>query len=676
EYCEWEFTWIPESSNRRVWLVGGGLAAAAAFAYVRLVHPAVTVVEAALITFLPSAISWVAFAWLLRKITSLQTLIMEQDQAVDARHEELREVYLEQERTTVELRRRVNQLTTLHRTGLLFSSTLERETLLHNVLETLVHDLQYNRAMIAFYDGARGVLSDMRILGVSDEIADLTRSRELSITNPDSLEGMVLLQGKPVLVSDLQEAWDRMHPLTRQLAVMANVKSMISVPLKINDLILGCMTVDCVHEHALSQEDLDLMMTMATQVAVALDKTEAYRQIETLNLGLETRVRERTAELEAANNQLQQMDRLKSQFLAHVSHELRTPLTSITGFTDNMLEGLAGSLSEKQQQYLTRIKANGSRLARMITNLLDLSRIEAGKLELSLEDIPLAPLISEVVEQIRPIALAKHQRLQLQCEDSDVTAWGDADRLSQILTNLVDNAIKYTQDGGSVMVNVARETASYAKISVTDNGQGIPREALPKLFDPFFRASHHERSQKGLGLGLSIVKELVELHGGAITVRSDEGKGTQFCFTIPLRRGMGKRIPEASQPAKRILVGDDDADIRHLLRDRLESEGYLVHLALDGREALGALWSGSLDGMILDIGIPQIDGLDVLRQVRKKYPAMPVIMITAVEARERAIAAMQAGANAYLLKPFTSAQLQHVVDRYFRPEFERMEGVE
>ncbi len=668
EYCEWEFKWSPQPRDRLFRSMWGLLAGTAAYTYLRLFHPGVTVVEALIVALVPAFVAWlVASRPLQKQVENLKDLIKEQDQAVEARHEELREAYVEQEQTTVELRRKVGQLTTLHRAGLLFGSTLDREALLREVLETIVRDLHYDRAMIAFYDRARQVTHDFRVIGVSEGITAFARSRELSITDPNSIEGTVILQGKPLLVTDIREVWDRLHPLNQQLVSMANVKSLISVPLKVKDLIIGSLTVDRVQGHSLTQDDLDMMVTVGSQVAIALDNTEAYRQIEALNLGLEERVRDRTAELRTANEQLKQMDQLKSQFLAHVSHELRTPLTSITGFTDNMLEGLAGSLSAKQEQYLARIKANGNRLTRMITDLLDRSRIEAGKLELSLGPVVLTTLVSEVIEQLQPLARVKRQRLDLECLEADLVVWADADRLSQILTNLIDNAIKYTTDGGSVMLRIALEERM-ARVSVTDTGQGIPRDALPKLFDPFFRSRHHERSQiKGLGLGLSIAKDLVELHGGSISVQSEVGRGSVFHFTLPVHRGFEKRLSLSPSPSKRILVVDDEPDIRQLLCDRLQSDGFVVQTAVDGRDALASLRLGSVDGLILDIGMPDIDGLEVLREIREKYPTMPVVMITAIEARDRAVLAVEAGAQAYLLKPFEPAQLHQVVTRWFRP---------
>ena len=671
EYCEWEFTWIPQSGSL-FRPAAGLLAAGSAYVYVRAIYPAVSIAEALVLTLLPATISWLAISNLEKQAKSLKALIMEQDQSVEARHEELREAYLDQEQTGVELKKMVNQLTTLHSAGLIFSSTFDRDTIVDSALQALVKTLSYDRAMISFYDSERRVSHAFRALGVSREVRAFLGSLEVPVTTPESLEALVLLKGTPLLVGDVREVWPSLHPLNQRLASLLKSKAFITVPLRVKDRILGALTVDRLGDVSLTQDDLNLMVTFANQLAIALNNVdayrqieEAYRQIEALNVGLEARVRERTADLEAANEQLKEMDRLKSQFLAHVSHELRTPLTSIKGFVDNMLEGLAGALSEKQAQYLTRIKANGSRLARMITDLLDRSRIEAGKLALSLEEIALLPMVSDVIEQIRPIALAKHQRLQLQCDDTDLTVWADIDRLSQIVTNLLDNAIKYTQDGGSVTVRVTREAAHFAKVTVMDNGPGIPCDALPKLFDPFFRAGHYQRSRiKGLGLGLSIAKELVELHGGLISVHSDEGKGAEFRFTIPIRRRIEERMT-APKLATRILVVDDDQDIRQLLVDRLESYGYEVQTAPDGTGAIKAYQSREFDGVVLDIGMPEMDGIEVLRQVREQNTTIPIVMVTASGSKQRAIEAVGMGAQAYLLKPFDLDELQQVMGYWF-----------
>ena len=195
----------------------------------------------------------------------------------------------------MELRQKIQHLTTLHRAGLLFSSTFDREALLNSVLETIVRDLQYDRAIITRYDRARSVSYDLRIRGVSDDVVAFIHSREVHVTDPASVEGTVLIKGEPVLSSDIREVWDRLHPMNQELVSMVHAKSFISVPLKVKDVVLGSLTVDRTQERTLTQDDLELIVTLASQVAIALDNTQAYSEIEALNLGLEARVHERTA---------------------------------------------------------------------------------------------------------------------------------------------------------------------------------------------------------------------------------------------------------------------------------------------------------------------------------------------------------------------------------------------
>jgi signal transduction histidine kinase len=243
--------------------------------------------------------------------------------------------------------------------------------------------------------------------------------------------------------------------------------------------------------------------------------------------------------LEVAHEQLKEIDRLKSMFLSHVSHELKTPLTSIKGFVDNMMDGLTGELAGKQREYLDRVRANTDRLTRMITNLLDLSRIESGTQHLDRARLRLFDLVEEVVEQLRPIAATKQLTLEAVCPDPTVRVLADRDKFIQVITNLVDNAIKFTPAGGKITVGLGRRNPDRAMITVTDTGEGIPAEVMAKLFEPFYQASRQPGTHaKGLGLGLSIVKTLVEIHDGTISVTSEPGKGSEFCILIPaLKQG-------------------------------------------------------------------------------------------------------------------------------------------
>ena len=669
EWCEWEFQWTPPTQLPFGWAFGGILAGILAFVYLHWQHPTVAFWEALAVALFPPVITW--FCTQRKEQTHSQqreALITEQLETVETRHEELREAFLEQEQGTVELRRKVTQLTTLHRAGLLFSATLDRETLIQNVLQTIIQELHYDRALMSFFDPEKNIVHDARVLGLPVEAAQFARSREFPVTDPQTIEGQVLLEGKPVLLENLQdqEVWERLHPQNQEMAKISKATSLIAVPLKVKDKIIGSLMVDRVQGSSLTQDDVDVMTTVATQVAISLDNTDAYHQIEELNLGLEQRVEERTAELQEAYEELQELDRLKSQFLAHVSHELRSPLTSIKGFAENILAGVAGAINDKQERCLQRIQSNSTRLARMISDLLDRARLEAGKMEVVFGRVPIVMLAEESLEELAPQAKEKDQSLTLHYQDQGLTVHADADKVSQILTNLMSNAIKYTDYEGTITVNIAPLDRQFARLSVTDTGEGISKNDLANLFEPFFRVNRqHKTNVKGLGLGLSIVKQLVELQGGRISVESQEDVGTTFHVDLPLEPTTLSPTAAETETVKRILVVDDDPDILEVVADRLQNDGYHVQAIDSGHGALQALSENSFDGVILDIGLPDITGVQVLQTLRQQHPVLPVVMVTASEAQDRAIAAMKQGANAYLLKPFDAAQFKYVTTHWF-----------
>jgi signal transduction histidine kinase len=270
------------------------------------------------------------------------------------------------------------------------------------------------------------------------------------------------------------------------------------------------------------------------------DVTALSRQVEELNVGLEAKVKERTAELERVNQELQvanqrlkELDQLKSSFVSIASHELRTPMTSIKGYVDNLLEGIAGTLTAKQTAYLTRIRHNADRLTRLITDLLDLSKIESGQVPFKPAPIPLPELIGEVVETLQPLAKQKGLTLQTKSLDDKAVLQADRDKLTQVLTNLIQNAIKFTEAGGTVTIEGGLNGKGYAALSVADTGCGIPPEEVGKVFDKFFRGGQSAPQTPGAGLGLAIAKSLVERHGGEIWVDSAPGAGSRFSFTVP-----------------------------------------------------------------------------------------------------------------------------------------------
>ncbi|MDH3503940.1 MAG: hybrid sensor histidine kinase/response regulator [Nitrospirota bacterium] len=671
EWCEWEFTWTQRKTFPVIWSMGGLVAGLLAFLYLQVWHPSLTILECALLTLAPTGLGWLAMVYRLKKHRiQWDQLIQEQLETVERQHEELRESYLDLEQTSVELRRTVTQLTVLHEAGLLFSSSLDRETVIHHILAVLTKKFNYERAMLSFYDSARKVAYDARLAGVSDEVASEIRSMEIPITTRTSLEGKLLLQGQPILIEDIHapQIWSELHPLNQNAANMLQVKSLVGVPIIVKEQIIGCLVIDRNVAPPLNHHDVEIMLTFAAQAGLALDNTNAYQQIAELNANLEERVQVRTKELEVANTQLQEHDRYRSQFVAHVSHELRSPLTSMKGFVENMVDGLTGPISQKQEQYLTRIQTNIGRLTHMIVDLLDRAKLEAGKMEVSINTVLIVPLVKDIVEQFQPLAYAKGQQLTLWEPPSPLTVLADGDKVNQIVNNLIENAIKYTPHGGAISVKIRPDHNQRVEISVTDTGEGIPPLALPHIFTPFFRIKRNRPlSIQGLGLGLSITKQLLELQHGTIEVSSQEDQGTTFTITLP------HHAPPTTTPTRpldnnRILVVDDDPDICEFLVDRLKGEGFQVDSASNGQEALLATATTAFAGIFLDIGLPDISGLVVLEQIRVNHPRLPVIMVTATKAEDRAKSAMEKGANAYLLKPLDPTQFSYVLREWFQAD--------
>jgi signal transduction histidine kinase len=471
------------------------------------------------------------------EIKDREKVINEQLQSLENRHEEIHDAYLELQQNATELQRRVDQLTALHEAGLAFISTLDQDTLLRVSMGAIIKKLPYDRVMIQFFDPDRRVAHSARIIGVSPEFEKLARSLEVPVTDPDTIEGRVLLRGHPVLIKDVSEVWDQLHPLNRDLARQLQTKGFISVPLKVKETIIGSLTVDRTESDVLHQEDLELMGTLGNLIAISLDHARAYQQIEELNLDLENKVQNRTIELERANEQLQEMDRLKTQFLSHVSHDLRTPLTAIRGLATNLLEGTIGALTDKQSNYLDRINSNVDRLTRMISDLLDLSSIAAGKLRLNWSKVDLPKLTREMVEQVQLLAQSKDLTIAMVCPEDHFTIVADYDRLCQVILNLLDNAIKFTPQAGNIRVEIQPIVNRSTTIIVSDSGPGIPQESMANLFDPFYQAHPQlEYRKKGLGIGLAIVKNFVDLHGGTIQVESELDKGTTFRVSLPIKQ--------------------------------------------------------------------------------------------------------------------------------------------
>ena len=275
----------------------------------------------------------------------------------------------------------------------------------------------------------------------------------------------------------------------------------------------------------------ELLINLRTAKALGNRITENLRVVYS---GLDKKVEDRTHELALANERLKELDRMKSEFVSNVSHELRTPLTAIKGAVDVVLREMAGPLTEKQIHYLTRVRSNTQHLAGLINDLLDLSKIESGKIDVKSSPVSLSGLLHEVVEALRPLAAEKVIALEAVIREPSFLVWADRDKINQVLTNLIGNAIKFTPVQGRVTVSASKNGES-VQLTVSDSGPGVPPDEKEKIFAKFYQiAEANGENAKGTGLGLAISKALVELHGGKIWVESEPSRGSQFCFTLPL----------------------------------------------------------------------------------------------------------------------------------------------
>jgi GAF domain-containing protein/DNA-binding response OmpR family regulator/HAMP domain-containing protein/two-component sensor histidine kinase len=352
-----------------------------------------------------------------------------------------------------------------------------------------------------------------------------------------------------------------------------------------------------------------------------------------------------------------EVERLKNEFISTVSHELRTPMTSIKGYTDLLFSERVGILSDQQRHFVRVIKNNADRLTALVNDILDISRIETGRLRLQIESLDMAALIQTVADSFRGQMVEKSLKLTLDLPSSLPPVCGDEGRVTQILENLTSNAWKYTPEGGEVTVRV-RVEGHFLRVDVADTGIGIDPKDLPHVFERFFRTDQAEvQAVDGSGLGLSIVKMFVDLLGGKIWVESELNRGSTFSFTLPLVLESETGASEGNAPGTRILVVEDDEHILHLLRHQLETDGYRVLAAQRGEDALQLARSEQPALITLDILLGDIDGFQVLEQL-KQDPAtsqIPVIIVSVVpDAESRGLAL---GAAGYVGKPFEEEQV-------------------
>ncbi|HEV2675087.1 MAG TPA: PAS domain S-box protein [Aliidongia sp.] len=361
------------------------------------------------------------------------------------------------------------------------------------------------------------------------------------------------------------------------------------------------------------------------------------------------------------------LERVKNEFVSTVSHELRTPLTSISGALALMAKGTAGTLPDKALGLVAIARSNCERLVRLINDILDLERIEAGKLVFEFSGVPIKRLVDRAIAENLDFAAKFQVALELDGDMLDAEVWGDEHRLLQVLTNLISNAVKFSPAGGRVLISTSR-SSGMLHLAVTDRGRGIPEAFKPRIFQKFAQADATDSRQKGgTGLGLSIVKSIVERHGGRIGFESEWGVGSTFHVDLPEKRARLTDLPVLDGGDKRVLICEDDDDVAQILRAQLSDAGYQSIRAATADETMHLLDAGTFDAMTLDLRLPDGDGIAMLRRIRAdaRHAGMPVIVISAwldEKVADRGLTGNVLGVVDWIGKPVDGDRLHHALD--------------
>jgi PAS domain S-box-containing protein len=525
------------------------------------------------------------------------------------------------------------RLETLHEVAVSSSGLLDPSALGRLVVEAARSSLHSDDSTLLWWDPATGSLT---VLADTFE-----RPFPRSIAPGEGAAGIAFQKGEPLVVEDYP-SWAHAVPdsLSRGL------QSVAAVPLLVRHRPVGALTVSFKKPRRIGEVDVRLLTSLAGQLAPSLEAARLHDEL--LRMAAD----------------LQDATEAKSRFLASMSHELRTPLNAILGFSELMLDDASNKYDQAtRQKFLDQINSSGRHLLGLINDILDLSKVEAGRMVLTFETVSTADVVRQVLETIEPLAKKKAIRIVADVTDADLLQ-ADPGKLKQMLLNLVSNAVKFTPEGGSVTIAAQRLSDTMA-ISVTDTGIGIAPSDLDRLFKEFQQLdSGAGRHQEGTGLGLALTKRLAELHGGDVGVTSALGKGSVFTLRLPLSRAEAEKPVETAPPATAhvhdvrplVLVVDDNQHAADLLVRLLDRGGFRAEIAASGKEALAKARELRPAAITLDILLPGIDGWDVLAQLKRHDATrdIPVVVVSVVDKPElgRALGAMD-----YFVKPVDGKEL-------------------
>jgi signal transduction histidine kinase/ActR/RegA family two-component response regulator/PAS domain-containing protein len=590
-------------------------------------------------------------------------------------YEAVRQELMEREQAEKELKARTRQQTTVAELGQRALTRINLSALFDEAVSAVAQTLEveYCKILELLPDGD-GLLLRAGV-GWQEGLA----GQVIVEAGTDSQAGYTLLTSEPVIVEDLRTETRFKDPsLLRDHQIISGMSVIIQGGGEEQPFgILGAHTSK---QRTFTEDDVHFLFAVANVLAQAIQRQQAQQALEDEKAMLAQRVAERTAELSAANAELERAARLKDEFLANMSHELRTPLNTILGMAEILNENVYGELSGDQQRTVSYIEESGRHLLYLINDILDLAKIEAGKTEVHIAAVAIDDVCQASLLFVKQIAQKKQIKISSTFNNKVNIIQADQRRLKQILVNLLSNAVKFTPEGGQIGLEVTgNETQEVVHFTVWDTGIGIAEEDMSGLFQPFVQIdSSLSREHEGTGLGLSLVYRLAEMHGGSVAVESEVGQGSRFTVSLPWseesleteeqeskKAEAGDEPPTSLPPsAPLLLLADDNEANIATLTSYLRHKGYQIVVARNGAEAIERAREMRPALILMDVQMPGMDGLEATRRLcaDTELAAIPIIALTALAMpgdRERCL---KAGANEYLSKPVSLSRLVQVIE--------------